>query len=135
MFMDNVAKNSTFLQYSSYDELLENHSYISRNSSGYEDCVSFTYYEPTDLVNNGAFSNYWLGTGFSRYLMNSVYYYGCSKSNGGIFAFQYSGYNDITKGIRPVVTLKARLKTSGQVEQVVGTNGTTKAMVWQLIEE
>ena len=37
-------------------------------------------------------------------------------------------------GIRPVVTLKEGIRTSGQKEEIVGTDGTTTAMVWHLVE-
>lgn len=37
-------------------------------------------------------------------------------------------------GVRPVVELKPNIKTSGQVVSVVGTDGTTETLVWQLLE-
>ena len=37
-------------------------------------------------------------------------------------------------GIRPVIELKPYIKTSGQAEAIVGTDGTTTTLVWQLLE-
>ena len=88
-----------------------------------------------DLANNGTFTNYWFAVVFGNYLTINIANISCWTNDGGYTTTQYFGTNGSVKGIRPVVTLKARVKTSGQVEQVVGTNGTTKAMVWQLVEE
>ena len=114
--------------YPKYDFVLTN--------SDYADCVAFSASTFSDVVDNGARGKYWLGAGHQNNLHSEFFSFGCDLRDKeyGLGISTWLPTNSKSYGVRPVITLKARVKTSGQVEQVVGTNGTTKAMVWQLVE-
>ena len=120
--------------YYSFEDFVSENSFASNSTHYKNECDTFHRYVYNDLANNGTFLNYWFADGFGNYMTNNIANTACWHENGGYTTTHYFGANGSVKGIRPVVTLKARIKTSGQVEQVVGTNGTTKAMVWQLVE-
>lgn len=105
-------------------------------SSSYSTCTTFFVSKFSDLIDNGAKGKYWLGYGTGRGLYSDLFNFGCdlSDNENHLYTSSMSSYRNKTKGVRPVVTLKAKVKTSGQVEQVVGTDGQKTAMVWQLVE-
>lgn len=105
-------------------------------SSSYATCTTFTLTKFSTLIDNGAKGNYWLGFGLSTKLDYDMSSFSCdlSDSEHVRYTTMTSSAADVRKGVRPVVTLKANVKTSGQIEQVIGTDGKTTAMVWQLVE-
>ena len=134
-----VLWSETNVKYTSAQDFVRDHPDFDfvLTDSRFSNVEYFLGSDLTDLVDNGARGKYWLGLGHLYALhkqYNNVIYKNFGDDRLVIYGYYLGDYSKAL-GVRPVVTFKARIKTSGQVEQVVGTNGTTKAMVWQLIEE
>lgn len=130
-----VAEIITYENAEAFVAAYPNYSFVLTSSS-YSTCTTFSVQKYSDLIDNGAKGNYWLGFGMGSSLDYDFENFSCDLSDKeyNLYTTMTSDLSNVRKGIRPVVTLKANVKTSGQVEQVVGTDGKTMAMVWQLVE-
>ena len=135
---DPIAARGESIDYANMDEFVSaNPGYSWVRDGGFEDCTTFHINSFDDLFDNGGKKYYWMAFGGRNKMYNDMKVFSCKLVGEEGYYLWISLMSEATatsKGVRPIITLKANVKTTGQVEQVVGTNGATKAMVWQLTD-